>query len=60
MRRLWDRDWVFAHNGTLLGLNEDPDYELELCHPIGKTDPEFAFCYILEKLSSLQDGGLEI
>ena len=59
VQRLWDRDWVFAHNGTLLRLDEDPDYELEWCYPIGETDSEHAFCYILEKLSSLQDRGLE-
>ncbi len=58
VRRLWERDCVFAHNGTLLGLKEDPDYELEWYHPIGETDSEHAFCYILEKLSSLQDRGL--
>ncbi len=58
VRRLWDRDWVFAHNGTLLGLDENSDYELKWCHPIGETDSEHAFCYILEELSSLQDRGL--
>ena len=50
---------MFAHNGTLLGLDENPDYELKWCHPIGETDSEHAFCYILEELSSLQDRGLE-
>ena len=59
VRRLWGRDWVFAHNGTLLGLDGNSDYELEWCHPIGETDSEYAFCYILEELSSLQDRGLE-
>jgi len=59
VRRLWDRDWVFAHNGTLLGLDENSDYELKWCYPIGETDSEHAFCYILEELSSLQDRGLE-
>ena len=59
VRRLWGRDWVFAHNGTLLWLDENPDYELEWCHPIGETDSEHAFCYILEELSSLHDRGLE-
>ena len=59
MQRLWDRDWAFAHNGTLLGLDENPDYELEWCHSIGETDSEHVFCYILEELSSLKDRGLE-
>ena len=59
VRRLWDRDWVFAHNGTLLGLDENSDYELKWCYPIGETDSEHAFCYILEELSSLHNRGLE-
>ena len=59
VRRLWDRDWVFAHNGTVLEITRDPAYRLERCHPIGETDSEHAFCYIIEKLSSLQNRSLE-
>ncbi len=59
VRRLWDRDWVFAHNGTVSEIIGDPSYRLKLCRPIGETDSEYAFCYILEKLSSLRDRGLE-
>ena len=59
VRRLWGRDWVFAHNGTVLGVFESPKYKLEWCRPVGETDSEYAFCYILEKLSGLQDRGLE-
>lgn len=55
VRRLWGRDWVFAHNGTLSNIIEDASHRLEWCHPIGETDSERAFCYILEKLSGLQD-----
>ncbi|MCB9520887.1 MAG: class II glutamine amidotransferase [Myxococcales bacterium] len=45
------RDWVLAHNGDLrhefrdaLPLGDDPVYE-----PIGKTDSEHVFCWILEQ-----------
>lgn len=48
-RRLFNKDFVFAHNGTLhnyknLSLNE--------FKPIGKTDSEHAFCYILEQIKN--------
>lgn len=59
VRRLWGRDWVFAHNGTVLGISEETGYRLEWYHPVGETDSEYAFCYILEKLSNLRNKGLE-
>lgn len=59
IRRLRNRDWVFAHNGTVSGIIRNPSYRLEWCHPVGETDSEYAFCYILEKLSGLRDRGLE-
>jgi glutamine amidotransferase len=46
-RELWGRYWVFAHNGNL------PEFELEemeFYHPVGETDSEKAFCFILEAL----------
>ncbi|HLO47365.1 MAG TPA: class II glutamine amidotransferase [Kamptonema sp.] len=46
-RELWGRYWVFAHNGNL------PDFEPEnagFYQPVGKTDSERAFCFILETL----------
>ncbi len=60
VRRLWGRDWVFAHNGTVLGISEEPGYRLGWCKPVGETDSEYAFCYILEKISGLKDKGLEV
>jgi glutamine amidotransferase len=46
-RRLWGRDWVFAHNGDLkkLALKLDGRYR-----PQGSTDSELAFCYMLQEL----------
>jgi len=48
-RELWGENWVFAHNGDLI------DYQPELseCYlPVGTTDSERAFCFILEALKS--------
>lgn len=46
-RELWGRYWIFAHNGNL--RNFAP--RLHGAHlPVGDTDSEQAFCYILEAL----------
>jgi glutamine amidotransferase len=47
MRELWGQYWVFAHNGDL------KDFYPQLngyYRPVGATDSERAFCYILEHL----------
>jgi glutamine amidotransferase len=47
VRELWGRYWIFAHNGTL----EDFSPKLEgFYRPVGTTDSERAFCYMLEGL----------
>ncbi len=46
-RELWGRTWVFAHNGQLRGIKKLP---LGAFQPIGSTDSERAFCYILERI----------
>lgn len=46
-RELWGRQWIFAHNGTL------SDFSPTLsgaCLPIGETDSELAFCWIMQRL----------
>lgn len=46
-RELWGRQWIFAHNGDLNGFNP----ELLGCFtPVGNTDSEMAFCYLLDQL----------
>ncbi|MEA5392218.1 class II glutamine amidotransferase [Cyanobium gracile UHCC 0139] len=45
-RRWQGREWVFAHNGNLLG----PLPPTRLFVPEGSTDSEVAFCWILEQL----------
>ncbi|MBN8647413.1 MAG: class II glutamine amidotransferase [Caulobacterales bacterium] len=46
-RELWGRAWVFAHNGQLKGIKKWP---LSFYRPIGTTDSEYAFCYIIDQL----------
>lgn len=43
-RELWGRSWVFAHNGLVHGISKR---RLDWYQPIGATDSEHAFCYIL-------------
>ncbi|MBK8182986.1 MAG: class II glutamine amidotransferase [Candidatus Competibacteraceae bacterium] len=43
-RELWGRNWVFAHNGQLRGVKRLP---LTYYRPIGTTDSEHAFCWLL-------------
>ncbi|PCH84165.1 MAG: class II glutamine amidotransferase [Piscirickettsiaceae bacterium] len=46
-RELWGRTWSFAHNGQLKGIKNKP-----LTHyvPVGTTDSEYAFCWMLDQL----------
>ncbi|HYD29927.1 MAG TPA: class II glutamine amidotransferase [Azospirillaceae bacterium] len=46
-RELWGRAWTFAHNGQLKGIKKWP---LGFFRPIGSTDSEYAFCWLLEQL----------
>ncbi|KDB50657.1 glutamine amidotransferase [Sphaerotilus natans subsp. natans DSM 6575] len=48
VRELWGRYWVFAHNGNLV------DYHPKLhasFHPVGDTDSERAFCWLMQELA---------
>ena len=46
-RELWGRSWSLAHNGSLKGVKRWP---LGFYKPIGTTDSEHAFCWILDQL----------
>lgn len=46
-RELWGRHWVLAHNGDLEKF--EPAFKGDY-RPVGQTDSERAFCYILEAL----------
>lgn len=47
VRELWGRYWVFAHNGDLKNFAPMLDGAY---HPVGSTDSELAFCYMLQQL----------
>ncbi|MBZ4193814.1 MAG: class II glutamine amidotransferase [Candidatus Contendobacter sp.] len=46
-RELWGRPWAFAHNGQLRGVKRLP---LSGYRPIGSTDSEHAFCWLLGQI----------
>ena len=53
VRELWGRYWVFAHNGDL------KDYKPYLhgsFRPVGNTDSELAFCWLLQELAKSHAG----
>ena len=47
VRELWGQYWVFAHNGDLKEFNPLLNGAFR---PVGTTDSEQAFCYILQQL----------
>lgn len=47
MRELWGRYWIFAHNGNLVDFQPPLDGSFI---PVGSTDSERAFCWILQSL----------
>jgi len=48
VRELWGRYWVFAHNGDLIDYHPRLDGPYR---PVGDTDSERAFCWILQNVS---------
>jgi hypothetical protein len=47
LRELWGRYWVFAHNGNLPGVQPELDGSFL---PVGNTDSERVFCWLLQSL----------
>lgn len=47
-RELWGRIWCFAHNGQLKGVKKS--LTLEHHRPVGTTDSEHVFCWMLDKI----------
>jgi len=46
-RELWGKQWVYAHNGQLKGVKKLP---LKYYRPVGTTDSEHTFCWILDQI----------
>jgi glutamine amidotransferase len=57
-RELGGRSWVFAHNGKLPGVETDTRFTLGRFRPIGETDSEHAFCFLLDRVARVGDGRL--
>ena len=53
VRELWGRYWVFAHNGDLKGF--DPPLHGAF-RPVGDTDSELAFCWLMQELAKAHAG----
>ncbi len=47
VRELWGRMWCFAHNGQLKGIKKRG---LKFYQPVGTTDSEHAFCWLLDRI----------
>jgi glutamine amidotransferase len=48
MRELWGRYWVMAHNGDLKGFRPRLHGSFR---PVGDTDSELAFCWLMQELA---------
>ena len=46
-RELWGSYWTFAHNGQLTGYQ---DLHTGRHRPVGQTDSEMAFCWLLKQM----------
>lgn len=48
VRQMWGKNWTYAHNGQLKDFIKE--LPIELHQPIGTTDSEHAFCWILDNI----------
>ncbi len=53
VRELWGRYWFFAHNGDLKEFNPPLHGAFK---PVGDTDSELAFCWLLQELNKSHAG----
>ena len=53
VRELWGRYWIFAHNGDLKGF--EPRLHAAF-RPVGQTDSERAFCWLMQELAKAHAG----
>jgi glutamine amidotransferase len=53
VRELWGRYWVFAHNGDLKDFNPPLHGSFK---PVGTTDSEWAFCWMLQEMNKSHAG----
>jgi glutamine amidotransferase len=53
VRELWGRYWVFAHNGDLKDFSPPMHGSFR---PVGNTDSELAFCWLMQELAKSHAG----
>lgn len=53
VRELWGRYWVFAHNGNLENFHPPLHGNFR---PVGSTDSELAFCWLMQELAKSHAG----
>ena len=53
VRELWGRYWVFAHNGNLVDFRPSLHGAFR---PVGATDSEHAFCWLMQELAKAHAG----
>ncbi len=58
-RELSGREHVFIHNGDLKDMVDNPKYHNKRFQPMGKTDSEAAFCYLMTQMSAIWDAPAE-
>lgn len=56
-RELWGQYWTFAHNGQIEGIQQR--LELGRFHPVGSTDSEHIFCWLLAQIEGQFVSGAE-
>ncbi|WP_286267111.1 class II glutamine amidotransferase [Thalassotalea atypica] len=47
-RQMWGKNWTYAHNGQLEGFKQALPVSVHI--PVGTTDSEHAFCWLLDQL----------
>lgn len=57
-RELGGRVHLFAHNGHVPGVEQDPRFWFERHQPLGTTDSERVFCALLERLAAVYRDGV--
>ena len=53
-RPMWGKNWTYAHNGQLSGFQKALPVKYHV--PVGETDSEHAFCWLLDRLFIKFDG----
>lgn len=55
VRELYGRRFVFAHNGLVKRIFHIRRFKTEYYSPVGETDSEYAFCYLMDRLRAELD-----